>query len=73
MPDSTARLFQDDSKAVLYHGDCLDLLRDTPAGKFQLVVTSPPYNIGKAYESKLTLADYVDQQRAVIRECVGTP
>jgi adenine-specific DNA-methyltransferase len=34
------------------------------------VVTSPPYNIGKAYETRLSLDDYISQQREVIVECV---
>lgn len=32
---------------VVYPGNCLDLLRECPDGLFQLIVTSPPYNIGK--------------------------
>jgi adenine-specific DNA-methyltransferase len=36
----------------------------------QLIVTSPPYNIGKEYEQKLKLKDYLNQQAAVIEECV---
>lgn len=36
----------------------------------QLIVTSPPYNIGKEYEKKLKLEAYIEQQAAVIRECV---
>ena len=39
-------------------------------GHVKLVVTSPPYNIGKGYEDKLTLADYLEKQACVIRECV---
>lgn len=35
----------------------------------QLVVTSPPYNIGKEYEKRLDLSDYVSQQARVIGEC----
>jgi adenine-specific DNA-methyltransferase len=35
-----------------------------------LVVTSPPYNIGKEYEKKLNLDQYIDQQAHVIKECV---
>jgi adenine-specific DNA-methyltransferase len=34
-----------------------------------LVVTSPPYNLGKEYESRLHLDDYLSQQREVINEC----
>jgi len=36
----------------------------------QLIVTSPPYNIGKEYEKKLHLEMYLDQQNRVITECV---
>ena len=55
---------------VVYLGDCLDFLRTIPNDSFQLVVTSPPYNIGKEYERKLKLKTYLDQQALVIRESV---
>lgn len=55
---------------VVYPGDCLDLLHRIPDESMQLIVTSPPYNIGKEYEKKLKLKVYLDQQSAVIRECV---
>lgn len=55
---------------VLYEGDCLDLLKMVPDDTFQLVITSPPYNIGKEYERRLKFDAYLDQQAAVIRECV---
>lgn len=57
---------------VVYPGDCLDLLHRIPDESMQLIVTSPPYNIGKEYEKKLKLKTYLDQQAAVIRECVRT-
>jgi len=46
------------------------LLRQIPSGSLQLVVTSPPYNLGKEYERKLKLNRYVEQQASVIKECV---
>ena len=55
---------------VLYPGDCLELLRTIPDESLGLVVTSPPYNIGKEYEKRLKLESYLDQQAAVIQECV---
>ena len=55
---------------VVYPGDCLELLNSIPDESLQLVVTSPPYNIGKEYEKKLHLDSYIDQQRIVISECV---
>lgn len=56
--------------ATMYHGDCLDFLRLIPDESFQLIVTSPPYNIGKEYETKLDVQEYVSQQRQVINECM---
>ncbi len=55
--------------AVVYAGDCLDLLRTIPSESIRLVVTSPPYNIGKEYEKKLHLDLYLRQQEQVITEC----
>jgi adenine-specific DNA-methyltransferase len=58
------------AQAVVYPGDCLDLLKTVPDEAIQLVVTSPPYNIGKEYEKRLKLENYLAQQASVIRECV---
>lgn len=54
---------------TLFSGDCLDLLRRIPDSSAQLVVTSPPYNIGKEYERKKKIDEYYRFQREVIREC----
>jgi len=62
--------FKNTERIVVHTGDCLDLLKQIPDGALQLVVTSPPYNIGKEYERKLKLDLYVEQQEAVIKECV---
>lgn len=45
-------------------------MRDMPDETFQLIVTSPPYNMGKSYECRLTLEDYIKSQTPVIAECV---
>jgi adenine-specific DNA-methyltransferase len=54
---------------VLHHGDCLALLSRVPDRAIRLIATSPPYNIGKPYEKRLRLEQYVEQQARVIREC----
>ena len=41
-----------------------------PDGQMKLIVTSPPYNIGKSYESKAPLEAYLQEQRKAIAECV---
>lgn len=55
---------------VLYPGDCIKLLNKIPDETLKLVITSPPYNIGKEYEKRLRLESYLEQQASVIRECV---
>ena len=62
--------FSTTHRAVVHPGSCLGLLRQIPDKAIQLVVTSPPYNIGKEYERRIHLSDYVKQQSEVIRECV---
>ncbi len=53
--------------------DCADnlaFMRPLPDKSMKLIVTSPPYNIGKSYEKKSPLEHYVQQQAQVISECV---
>ena len=45
-------------------------MRDFTDGKFQLIVTSPPYNLGKEYEGKAPLDTYLAIQERVILECI---
>ena len=65
-----ASKFYLDEQIVLHHGNCLNLLKKIPDKSIQLIVTSPPYNIGKEYEKKLELNNYIKQQKEVITECV---
>ncbi len=61
--------YQKNANAVLFHGSCFDLVATIPDNTVELVVTSPPYNIGKEYEEKITIDDYIAQQREIIAEC----
>ncbi len=54
---------------TLRQGDCLRFLKGLPSAVAQLVVTSPPYNVGKEYESNQSLGDYLEFQKKVIAEC----
>jgi adenine-specific DNA-methyltransferase len=64
--------FNKQERIVVYPGDCIDLLKTIPDNSMQLIVTSPPYNIGKEYEKKLELDQYINQQSSIIEECVRT-
>ncbi len=50
--------------------DNLSFMRTLRSGSMQLIVTSPPYNIGKAYETRSSLDTYVEAQARVIDECI---
>ena len=50
--------------------DNLDFMATLDDESFKLIVTSPPYNIGKSYESRTTLEKYLEGQAEVIAECV---
>lgn len=62
--------FSLDEEVVLYEGDVRDLLSSLPDESVQLVVTSPPYNLGKEYEERTSLSDYREFHREVVNELV---
>lgn len=55
---------------VIACADNLVFMRDLPDDLFKLIVTSPPYNLGKEYETRSSLDEYLESQERVIRECV---
>lgn len=57
------------AQARLVCSDNLAFMETLPAGSMQLIVTSPPYNIGKSYEKKRSLATYLQEQAVVIEAC----
>jgi DNA modification methylase len=58
-PISIAESVDSDAQAILLEGDTLKRLADVPTGSVQLIVTSPPYNIGKEYETQVELEHYL--------------
>lgn len=56
------------SSPVLYHGDCRDLLRRTPDESVDLTITSPPYCMGKEYDTSRDLSDFQALQERVLPE-----
>ena len=59
-----------DRQAHMACADNLDFMRSLKSGSMKLIVTSPPYNIGKSYERRRSLDNYVKEQAQVIAECV---
>lgn len=50
--------------------DNLKFMRGLADESMQLIVTSPPYNIGKEYEERTSLNVYIESQAACIAEAV---
>lgn len=60
--------FTTDVDAVIAPGDCLETLRGLPDQFAKLIITSPPYNIGKAYEKAAGLDQYLDAYKPILNE-----
>ncbi|MDE0322967.1 MAG: site-specific DNA-methyltransferase [Candidatus Poribacteria bacterium] len=65
---SVSDTYNTDVDVVLFDGDCSELLKSVPSSSVDLVITSPPYNIGKKYEKKTSLASYLKDMESVIAE-----
>ncbi|MEX2692390.1 site-specific DNA-methyltransferase [Rhizobium mongolense] len=58
-------------RPAVCHVECKDnieFMRSLDKGSMKLIVTSPPYNIGKSYERRATNEAYIEQQAATIAE-----
>ena len=50
-------------------GSCAELLADLPDETVDLIVSSPPYNLGKEYESRVALDHYLEDQGRILAQC----
>jgi len=55
---------------VFLHGDSFDSLRKCPPGFATLIITSPPYNIGKEYETQTNLEKYLNRLEPIIEQLI---
>ncbi len=59
-----------DIEYVLINGDALKQLDKIGDKKFDLIITSPPYNLGKEYENKKSIEDYLQNQKQIIEKLI---
>lgn len=59
-----------DLEHSIENGDCLKVLKKYDDEKFDLIITSPPYNIGKSYETKTSIEEYLETQEEIIVELI---
>jgi len=62
------KLYPNTSEMIL--GSTITELRKIKNQKFDLIITSPPYNIGKEYETKTSIEKYLEFQTSVIKELI---
>lgn len=68
-------LFEYIKQGICYemqNNDCLTVLKKIENEKFDLILTSPPYNVGKSYETKTSIEKYLGTQEEIISELVRT-
>jgi adenine-specific DNA-methyltransferase len=60
--------FDRDANLVLNLGNLTDFLPTIPDSSISLIVTSPPYNLGKEYEQQITIENYLAKQKPIIEQ-----
>jgi DNA modification methylase len=65
-----AETFSAESEIVVSCGGALDILQSCPAKFAKLIITSPPYNIGKEYETQTNLEKYLKEIEPVLDQLV---
>ena len=58
------------NRSEIIHGDTLSHIKKMESERFDLIITSPPYNVGKEYEIKTSIEKYLKIQENVIKELV---
>jgi adenine-specific DNA-methyltransferase len=59
--------FSSEKNIILYPGDVNDFLKTIPDESIKLIITSPPYNVGKEYEDRVSIEKYLEQQEDTIK------
>ena len=65
-----SNIYSKDQNIVVHEGDTYEFLRTLPDQLVTLIITSPPYNIGKVYEKRVNIRKYLKNQERVIEELI---
>lgn len=58
--------FDPQADIVIFNGDTNELLDTIPDNFVKLIITSPPYNLGKSYETQVSIKQYLKEQQETI-------
>ena len=56
------------TSSALFHGDCRTLLHSIPDNSVDLIITSPPYCLGKEYENTKNIDDFIKLHQEIFPE-----
>ena len=62
--------FKPNARVVVASGDSLKTLKQLPEGLAKLIITSPPYNLGKVYEKATELSEYLEALNPIVDQLV---
>lgn len=65
-----ADTFDRQAEAIILAGESAETLKTVPDGAVKLIITSPPYNIGKAYEKVTHLEKYLQGLAPVLDQLI---
>jgi adenine-specific DNA-methyltransferase len=65
-----ATSFDPEAEAVILEGDAAESLKSIPSGSVKLIITSPPYNIGKVYERATHLEAYLENLTPIVDQLI---
>jgi adenine-specific DNA-methyltransferase len=62
--------YSPDAEAVIAPGDALETLKTLPDNLAKLIISSPPYNLGKVYEKATELDSYLEALSPIVDELI---
>ena len=62
--------FSKEHRIILHQGDSYEFLKTIPSNMATLIITSPPYNVGKEYETRTSIQAYLKSQEHVIGQLI---
>ena len=62
--------YSEEAELVLAHGDSEKVLRTVPDNTVKLIISSPPYNLGKVYETATELEEYFEVLDPIVKQLI---
>jgi adenine-specific DNA-methyltransferase len=66
----TADKFDPKATSVILAGDSAETLKSVPDSSIKLIITSPPYNLGKTYEEATHLEEYLENLTPIVDQLI---